>query len=167
MLIFDQAYLDKLNANYEGGQFVKAVILTENPVGPVLKYFVDHEEAIVFQGNTYEPLRMSWENIKTSQGMPIEAMTLTVSNLTGKAAKYVKEIDISGNTVTLQLLHLNLLATTTKHWQRFGKILGIPNVDRNVVAFAIGRQLGRNMSPRKVFLQSEFRGLSSDVVRIL
>lgn len=165
MLNLGADYVDKLNSQYQGGKFIKAVIVTEDPVGPVLKYWADHEEPITFQGNTYTPLHMVWNNIKTSQSMPIEGSQITVSNLGGQAVKYLKELDISGNTVRLQLLHLDLLNSTTVYWQRIGKIIAA-QADINVVTFTVGRQLGKNYLPRKVFLQSEFPGLISEQPKI-
>lgn len=165
MIEFGNDYIDRLNRTYKGGKWLKAVILTENPEGPVLKYKVDHEESIVFQGNTYEPLHMRWDNIKTSHGMPTEGATISVSNITSEATNYVKQVDISGNQIIIQLLHLDLLSTLTSYWQRKYKVLGV-QADVRVATFTVGRQLGRNRLPRKVFLRDQFKGLTSDVPRI-
>jgi|SRR5215471_1951814 len=165
MLNLGPDYVDKLNAQYQGGKFIKAIILTEDPVGPVLKYWADNEEAITFQGQTYTPLRMRWENIKTSQSMAIDGCSITVSNLAGQAVKYLKEIDVSSNPVKIQLLHLDLLSSFSVYWQRVGKVLSA-QADMNVVTFSVGRQLSRNYLPRKVFLQTEFPGLTSQVPKI-
>lgn len=165
MIIFDDDYVARLNANYSGGKFIKAVILTEDTVGPVLKYWVDLETTIDFDGHTYEPLHMRFDNIKTSQGMPTEGANISVSNLGNQAIRYVKNLDISGNPVTVQILHLDLLSTLTNYWQRRYKVLGV-QADRQTATFSVGRQLGRNRLPRKVFLRSIFPGLTSDVPRI-
>jgi len=163
---YDRDYIDSLNKVYRGGKFIKAIVLTENPVGPVRRYWADHEEAISFAGNTYEPLHMRWDNIKTSASMPIEGASISVSNLTGAVRRYIREIDITGNEVIIQLLHLDLLATLTTYWQRKGKVLAGPSADVLTGTFIVGRQLGRNRLPRKVFLRSDFPGLTSDIPRI-
>src|SRR5215831_14625056 len=108
MLNLGPDYFDRLNAQYQAGNFIKPVTLPEDPSGPVYKYWADNEEAITFGGQTYTPLRMRWENIKTSQSMAIDGASISVSNLAGQAVRYLKEIDISGNPVRLQLLHLDL-----------------------------------------------------------
>src|SRR5215831_10056722 len=104
MLNLGPDYIQKFNAQYQGGKFIKAVILTEDPSVPTLTYWADNEEAITYQGHTYTPLRMRWDNIKTSQSMTIEGATIAVSNLGGQAVKYIKDLDITGNGVALQLL---------------------------------------------------------------
>ena len=166
MLDLSQDFVDKLNAQYSGGRFVKTVILTESYGPTVNKYWADYEDGLTFNGNFYEPLRMKWEGLKTSQGMPTEGSSVTVSNLGNQAIKYVKILDITGNDVVLRLLHEDLLDNLTGYWQRKLKVIGVSG-DPSVATFVVGRQLGKNKLPRKVFLKSEFPGLSSDVARIL
>lgn len=163
MLILDDAYIRKLTANYEGGRFIKTVELVED-VG-VISYWADNPEAIVWNGHTFQPMRMLWDNMKTSQGMSIEAATVSVSNLAGLAGRYAKQIDVTGNSVTMRLLHADLLNKLTGHWERMAKILTI-KADPTMVIFTLGRWLGRGVLPRKVFTQAEFPGLSPEVPRI-
>lgn len=162
---FTSDYVDKLNAQYSGGRFIKAVELIEDYTGPVVKYFADHETAITFNGQTYQPLRMHWENIKTSNMMPIDGATVTVSNLGNLAVEYLKRTDITDNEVTLRLLHEDLLNQLTGHWSRKAFILAVTG-DVSIVTFTVGRRLGRNVLPRKVFTAVEFPGLPSEVARI-
>ncbi len=166
MLNLNPDIVEKLNLNYEGGRFLKTVILTESYGPTVNRYWVDHEEEITFDGNLYSRLRMRWEGIKTSQGMPTEGATVSVSNIGNQAIRYVKIEDITGNDVVLQILHLDLLANLTGNWTRKYRVLGV-QADINVAAFTCGRQLGQNKLPRKIFEKSTFRGVSSDVARIL
>lgn len=165
MLILDDVYVRKLTANYEGGRFIKTVELVENPVGPVISYWAENPEPIVWNGRTFQPIMMTWTNLKTSQGMSIEAAAVSVSNLAGLAGKYVKQIDVTGNAVTLRLLHADLLNNITGHWERMAKILSI-KADQSMVIFSIGRWLGRGVLPRKVYTQAEFPGLNPEVPRI-
>ncbi len=165
MLILDDAYVRKLTANYEGGRFIKTVELVEDPVGPVISYWAENPEPITWNGHTYQPIMMMWTNLKTSQGMSIEAAAISVSNLAGLAGKYAKEIDSSGNTVTLRWLHEKLLNQTTGHWERIAKIISV-KADQSFVVFTIGRTIGRGVLPRKVYTQTEFPGLNPEVPRI-
>jgi len=144
---------------------MKAVELVEDPSGPVVRYFVDHEESIVFAGHTYLPLHMIWDNLRTSQSMPIDAATVTVSNIAKLAGQYIKSIDVTDNEVTLRLLHLDLLSQTTGHWARKGTVLGVSG-NAASVTFTVGRRLGRNVLPRKVYTSREFPALSNEVARI-
>jgi len=166
MIQFDADYVDKLNEQYKGGRFIKAAIVTENLSPLTLKYWADNAEPLVFQGNTYQPLKMRWEGIKTSQGMLLQGATLTVSNIGGAASSYLRTMDITGNPCTIQLLHADLLNTLTNYWQRKYKILGL-NANNMVATFTVGRNLGRNKLPRGVILSDEFPGISNDVPRIL
>jgi hypothetical protein len=165
MLILDDAYIRKLTANYEGGRFIKTVELVENAVGPVISYWATNPEPITWNGHTYQPIMMNWNNMKTSQGMSIEAATISVSNLAGLAGKYVKQIDVTGNAVTMRLLHADLLNKITGHWERVAKVMAI-KAEVSMVIFTVGRWLGRGVLPRKIYTQAEFPGLSPEVPRI-
>jgi hypothetical protein len=171
---FDTDYITKLNLNYGAGKFLKAVILTETYEPLVKTYWIDHEDPLVFQGNTYSPIHMLWKGIKASAGMPTEGFQVVVSNLPSmdakgeisQAGRYIKHIDVSGNEIIIQLLHLDLLATLTQYWKRKAKVLAI-KADINAVAFSVGRSLGHERLPRSVILKDRYPGLSSDVPRIL
>ena len=132
---------------------------------PLIRYWADHESAIDFKGNTYVPLHMVWQNIKTTQGMPTEGASISVGNLGNIAVRYVKAWDVTGNTVIIQLLHLDLLSNLTNYWQRRYKVLGV-QADQMLATFSVGRQLGKNKLPRRVFTRQLFKGISSDVPRI-
>ena len=168
MLLLSSEFIQRLNAQYQGGLFVKVVELVEDPdAGPLIRYFVDHTEPITWNGNTYNPLHMAWDNIKTSAGMPIDAATISISNIEygGVPAQYIKTIDVTDNEVTLRILHLDLLNEITGHWVRTGTVLAVSG-DVSVITFTVGRRLGRNVLPRKIFLQRDWPGLSSEIPRI-
>lgn len=165
MLIFDDAYIRNLTAHYEGGRLIKTVELVENPVGPVISYWAENPEPITWNGNTFQPIMMTWTNLKTSQGMNIEAAAVSVSNLAGLAGKYVKQLDVSGNEITLRLLNDKLLNQVTGHWERRAKLLAV-KADQSMVIFTIGRSIGRGVLPRKIYTSDIFPALSPEVPRI-
>lgn len=156
MIQFQNDYVDRLNRQYNKGKFIKAVIVTTNPtVIPATKeYWADHEDAIVFNGNTYQPLAMHWGQIKTTTTMSMQGAEVALSNIGGQVVEYLKTTDITGNEVIMQLLHLDLLATLTNHWQRKLKVLAV-RADVNVAVFTLGRELGRNRLPRRLILPEE------------
>lgn len=164
MITYDQDYIDRLNRQYESGKFLKAVILTEAP--GIYKYWIDHETSLEFEGHTYEPLYMKWDNIKTSQGMPTEGAEIVLSNIKGGVTKYIKTLDVTGNVVILQLLHLDLIPNLVNYWKRKFKVLGV-RYDQQSAVVTVGRNLGRNRLPRGIILASEYPGISSDLPRIL
>lgn len=160
-----QDWVDQLNSlESGGGKFIKTVELTEEP--GTVRYWADHEEPITFGGNTYLPLQMRWDNIKSSQSMTIEGWNVTVSNLAGQVGRYLKIFDPSGCPVWLRLLHTKLLGSATVHWKRYGKVLSVrANVQSGT--FTIGRDIGRNMQPNELFLIDEFPSLIPETPRIL
>src|SRR4030095_16747064 len=158
-------YVDLLNRQYGAGKFIKAVVLTEGLSPLVVKYFADHEDSITFQGHAYTPLHMLWDQIKTNAGMSMEGADVAGSNLANIAVRYLKEIDIAGNPVTLQLLHLDMLSVLTNYWTRYFKVLGV-RADDHAAIFSVGRYLGRNRLPRNVLTVENAPGLNSDIPRI-
>jgi hypothetical protein len=131
----------------------KAAILFETAV--VKKYWAEHEDPIVYGGNTYQPLHMFWEGLKTSVGMPTEGSNVALSNLGNVVVKYLgKDIDPSGMEVTLQLLHLDLLNTLTRPYERYFKIIAC-RADPSLAVFVLGRQFGRNRLPRRMIFADE------------
>ena len=161
MITFDVDYIDRLNRAYSKGQFIKAVIVTESISPLVKKYFVHHEDPITFEGQTYNPLAMHWENIKTSMSMPTDGMQVALSNVGNQVVKYLKDVDITGNEVVMQLIHLDLLSTLENYWRRKTQVRAV-RADMNAAVFVLGRQLGQNQLPRRVMLASEFPGISSE-----
>lgn len=166
MLILDDAYVQKFTAQYSGGRFIKTVELVEDPTPPAtISYWAMNPEPVIWNGKTFQPIFMTWANLKISQAMSIEAAAVAVSNLAGYAGKYVKQIDVTGNQVTLRLLHADLLNQITGHWERTAKVMSI-KADQSMVAFTIGRWLGRGVLPRKIYTQTEFPALAPEVPRI-
>jgi hypothetical protein len=159
LINFQTDYISRLNAQYQKGQFLKAVIVTESP--SVTRYFVHHEDSITFEGHAYTPLAMHWENIKTSMSMPTEGMQVALSNVGNQVVKYLKEVDITGNEVVMQLIHLDLLSTLTNYWRRKTRVRGV-RADMNAAVFILGRELGQNQLPRRVMLAEEYPGISSE-----
>lgn len=169
MFAFDDEYIDRLNRRYSKGQFLKAVIFTEDPTQnpQVKKYWVDHDQQITFQGNVYERLHMKWSGIKTSTGMDLEGANISVSNLARKAEDYVETIDVKGNEVVIQILHLDLLATLTNFYERLYRVMAV-RADAQVITFTVGRDLGRgHQLPPEVMLKEDYPGLIDNPLRLL
>lgn len=167
MFIFDDAYIEKLNKRYGKGNFLKAIVFTESTSPLVKKYWVDHQQEITFQGNVYERLHMKWQNIKASSGMDLEGANISVSNLARKAEDYVETIDIKGNEVIIQLLHLSLLNTLTSFYQRLFRVMAV-SADVMNITFTVGRDLGRgHQLPPEVMLKEDYPGLIDNPLRLL
>lgn len=163
---FDGDYVDKLNRLHRGGKFLKTAIVWEEYDPLTQTFWVDHEEPVVYDGNTYTPLHMRWDGIKNSLAMPTQGSEIALSNIGNQVVKYVKQLDITGNDIVIALLHLDLLGSLQKHWKRRYKILTV-NADREVAVFTVGRQLGRSRLPRNIITRSRYPGIDSRVARIL
>jgi hypothetical protein len=155
-IAFGTDFLDNLNRTSGRGKLIKAVQVTESP--GTIKYWADHEDSFVFEGHTYVPLAMFWQGIKNSVGMPAEGATVGLSNIGNKVIKYVKDVDITGNPVVLQLLPFDLLlmssAPLTSYWKRRFNLLSV-KADVNAAVFSCGRDLGKNRLPRRLIFPEE------------
>ena len=152
MIQYELDYIDKINAQYEGGKWIKTAILVES--ASVTNYWAEHEDPIVFAGHSYQPLHQYWEGVKTSVGMPIEGGNVALSNTGNVVVKYLKTLDPSGLAVTLQLLHLDLLNKITRPYERYFKIMSA-KADMNVAVFTLGREFGKNRLPRRMIQADE------------
>jgi hypothetical protein len=121
-----------------------------------VRYWAEHEDPIIFKGNTYLPLHMFWSSIKTSVGMPTDGDQVALSNLGNVVVRYIKDFDPTSLPVTLQLLHLDLLNTVTRPYERYYKILSM-KADINLAMFTLGRQLGKNKLPRRLIHAEEMQ----------
>ena len=160
MIEFQNDLIDRYNRQYAAGKFIKSVIVTVNPETGAKKYWADHEDPIVFEGQIYQPLMMHWDQIKTTGTMMDIGAEIALSNVGNQVVHYLKETGdvnsgfIIGNEVILQQLHLDLLSTLTNHYKRKLKIIAI-RADVNAAIFTLGRELGQNRLPRRMILPEE------------
>lgn len=173
---FTEAFITRLNAKHSGGTFVKALILTESNTGPVKRYFVDHPRDVVFAGNTYKPLPMSWTGMDASRRLDLPAVRVTVPNFGAQievtagvfrgAVDYVETIDCLENDVVLQILHLDLLADTSAKDEFLFTLQSVDSDDRAAV-FTLGLSLGlKDLLPREIMTKEEFPGIPDTVERM-
>lgn len=154
-ILFGSDFIDNLNAVSGKGKLIKAVQIQESP--GTVKYWADHEDPFVFEGHTYQPLAMLWQGIKNNVGMPAEGASVALSNIGGQVIKYIKELDITGNPVVLQLLPYDLLMSSvplTSYWKRRFNLLSV-KADVNAAVFSCGRELGKNRLPRRLIFPEE------------
>ena len=164
---FTNAYIERLNeTSGAGGRFLKAVIVTESVSPLVKRYFVDDENQITFDGNTFTPLNMIWSGFEVSSGMNLATMTVTVNNLGGEVIEYIEKFDILENDAELLVLHTDLLTDVNSVDRLLLQIQQI-QADDNAAAFTLGLNLGlTDLLPRRVFTKAEFPGLIDDISRL-
>ena len=161
-------YIDKLNAAYSSGLFLRAAILTVSLSPLVKRYFVDFERSITFAGNVYEILPMKWLSVKSSSGMSLSTVEVVVSNIGDQVTEYQEETDITGNPCTLQIVHLDLLSTLTNFWQRLFDVQFVRAKPRVQASIILGRNIGlEDDLPRRVMTKADFPGLLDNVTTIL
>lgn len=165
MKLFSSAYIAKINAENSGGVLLKAVVLTEDPVGPVKRYFVDHDKELVLDGNTYVPLPMRWDGFEMSASMGLPGMKISTLNLGQQVSDYVEELDILDNDVVLKLLHLDLLGDVQAKDEMAFQVKMIEG-DDVFITFDLGMNIGLNdLLPRGVITKDEFPAIVDDVIR--
>jgi hypothetical protein len=159
------AFIQRLNAVSGTGRILKAIILVENPVGPVTKYYVDNDEDIIFDGNTYKAMPMRWSGVEMNASMSLPSMAVTVQNIGGEVMDYVETLNILDQDVTLRLIHSDLLNDPTAKDDVVMQIQSIEG-DDIFVTFHLGLNLGlTDLLPRDVMTRNEFPGLVDDAVR--
>jgi hypothetical protein len=156
-------YIARLNARHFGGVFFKAAVIVVD--GFTTLYFADLNETVTFDGHTYERLAMRWEgNSQTSQGS-LPTVSVTVSNVNGRVGTYLEQQILIGCDVTLQLLHLDLLATVTDQDAVKLQVMAV-QWNRQQAVFTLGVNLAlQEMLPRHVITASEFPGVPDSLRR--
>lgn len=133
------------------------------------RYFVSHEESIIYQGNTYQPLPMFWGETSVSQAMNLPTVDVAVPNIDGQVADYLQHVDLSGRDVTLLLLHSHLLGDSAVHQLKFQVLIAtLENIggDDEMAHFMLGINTGLDdFLPRHVITRTEFPGVPDDVRR--
>jgi len=156
-------YIARLNARHAGGVFFKAAVIVVD--GSTTLYVADINESITFDGHAYERLAMRWEgNAQTSQGS-LPTVSVTVSNVTGRVGTYLEQQILIGCDVTLQLLHLDLLATVTDQDAVKLQVMAV-QWNRQQAVFTLGVNLAlQEMLPRFVITAAEFPGVPDSLRR--
>lgn len=165
MKTFSSAYIAKINAENTGGVLLKAVAVTESTNPLVIKRFIDHDQALVIDGDTYNPLPMRWDGFEMSGTMNLPGMKISTFNLGQQVSDYVESIDILENDVVLKLVHIDLLGDVQAKDEMAFQIKMIEGDDL-FITFELGINLGLNdLLPRGVITKDEFPGIVDDVIR--
>jgi len=167
---FSSEQLKELNATHTRGRFVEAAVFTRDMDNPSIKdYFVRNRRPLVFQGETYLPLDITWIGMKTTASMELPNNQVVISNLGGVVIDFIEDndIDINGNDVLLKVLYID----------KFGKISLTDEMLYQVELIVADYyksatfNLGVNYSlgdviPRQTLETQEYPGLRQDVIRI-
>lgn len=156
-LNFSDEWIARLNATSGGGVFAKAVILVVSPSETL--YFADTQESIDFNGETYQPMPMTWEAVGQNSQLALPSIRVTVPNVTGVIGSYLEVTNLLGADVTLQLLHLELLGTVTDV-DTVRLQLMLYEWNELAATFTLGLNLGLTESlPRHVMTRAEYGGI--------
>jgi len=163
MRTIDSDFLAKLNSKHSGGVFVHAVRFTESTGPLVERFFVSHDRSIIFDGNTYDPLPMTFSGMDSSGSMKLPVIRIAIPNVNNIVIDYIEDLDILENDVTIMLLHLDLLGNVNAKDKSLFQLQVIESDDVTAV-FSIGMNIGLDDAvPKEVMLKEEFPGILDTV----
>lgn len=164
---FSTEYINELNKQSRGGIFVKAVDVVEDPGTSTIRYFVDHEQPITFNGNIYSPIFMDWSGFEVEHTMQLPQMGVTVPALKDQVITWAEEMDVRENDIFFRILHLSLLSDPVAQHQFRLQIQTITG-DQGVAIFNCGMNLGFDDDlPRGTIKKSKYPGVPDSTSRIL
>jgi len=145
---FTNDWLVRLNATHSGGVFFLAVELHVD-TGDV-RYYANTQRAIVFDGNTYQPVFLAISGLGQTSQQTLPAVQLTTTNVTGQLGQFLETTDVLGRDVILRILHLDLLNTVTNQDSIQLQILAA-EWDEERATFALGLNIGlQELLPRHI-----------------
>lgn len=156
MKAFSNEWIAALNARHTGGVFFRAAIvqLSQDVTG----YFADVTDPIIFDGQTYTPLPMVWDGVGQNSQRSLPRLSITVPNVDGQIGAFLETASVIGNDVTLQLLHLDLLADVSNVDAATLQIVAVEWTDSQAT-FTLGLNLALTENlPRHVVTRGIFPG---------
>ncbi len=162
--------LKTINAQSKTGKFIEAIVFTRDQSDPDVKdYFIRYSRPITFNGNTYNPLDFMWSGVKVSSAMELPSVQVTISNLGGQVLDYIEQnnIEIEGNDVWLQILHIDKYAIITFVDEMLFQVEALVADYHTSATFHLGVNYSLNdQIPRFTLEKQEFPGIRDDVIRV-
>jgi hypothetical protein len=160
---FTDEWIAALNAQYGADTFVKAMRVDDPVAGN--RYFSTAQREIVFDGQTYTPLPMSWQGGEVSSGMSLPVVRVSFLDLTGAVEDYLEIVSLLGRTVELMILNLSLLEDPINVDALVLQLMAVSG-HLGVVTFTLGLNLALDdMLPKYVISSSEFPAIPSGMRR--
>ena len=158
MKTFPQAFIEKINALYDGG---KIILLAEIDLdSATTRYYCNHEEAITFNSQVYDPLPMGFEEYSTNSKGELPSVKVIISNIGNEALEVLETYDIIEKTVVLRIINLDVLDDPTAQDSTELMIIAVSTSDNGVATFVLGLPIATDEEvPRERFNTQDFPGI--------
>lgn len=164
MKTFTADWIAHLNATHSGGVFFLAAVLTVTDPGDI-RYYADTQRAIIFDGNTYNPLPMTVSGLGLTSQQSLPAVRLTTTNIAGNVGAFLETTDILGHDVEVKILHLDLLGNVSNQDSVHLQVLAV-EWDDTRATFSLGLHIAlQDLLPRHVITAEEFPGVPEGLRR--
>lgn len=166
---FSSEQITELNKLSHNGVYFEAVVFSRDLAGTVKDRFSVIGKPIIYQGEIYSPLAMTWDGLKISSGMEIPTNSVTVTNLDGSVSHYLEDdtLVISGNDCLLQILFMDKQGDI--HFvdeMLYQMEVAVADYHR-AATFHMSVNFSLNdIIPRETLEKNEFPGMRDDFVRV-
>lgn len=115
MKIFSSGQIAELNKHEGGAIHFEGLAVSRDSAGSVKDYFAKIDQPFTLDGNEYQPLDLAFEGFETGNAMQVPVFRIVLSNLFDQVIEYMEDqqINLRGNPVTIQVLHMDALGQVT------------------------------------------------------
>lgn len=161
MKTFPQAFIEKVNALYNGGMLI---LLAEIDLdSATTRYYCNHEEAITFNSVVYSPLPVMFQEFSTNSKGELPAVKAIMSNLGNEALEVLETYDILEKSVTLRVINLEELDDNTAQDSTVLSVISVSTSDNGVATFVLGLPIATDEEiPRERFTTQNFPGIPQE-----
>lgn len=161
MKTFPQAFIEKINALYDGGILILLAEIELNSA--ITRYYCNHEEAVTFNSIVYEPLPMEFEEFSTNSKGELPSVRVSISNIGNEALEILETYNILEKTIILRIVNLDVLTDVTAQDSTELMVIAVSTSDNGVATFILGLPIATDEEiPRERFNSKDFPGIPSD-----
>ena len=161
MKTFPQAFIEKINALYDGG---KLILLAEIDLDSAnTRYYCNHEEAITFNSQVYDPLPMRFEESSTNSKGELPSVRVIISNIGNEALEVLETYDVLEKTTILRIINLDVLDDSTAQDSTELMIIAVSTSNNGIATFILGLPIATDEEiPRERFNSQDFPGIPQE-----
>lgn len=161
MKSFPQDFIERLNALYDGG---KLILLAEIDLdSATTRYYCNHDEAVVFDSITYDPLPMKIEQYSSNSKGELPFIQVSISNIGNEALEVLETYDVLEQMIVIRIVNLEILSDTTAQDSTELMIISVSTSDQGVATFVLGLPIATDEEvPRERFTTDVFPGIPSE-----
>ncbi len=126
------------------------------------RYYTNHDETVVFNGNSYLSLPCQVDNLNSNIKGEIPAIKVILSNLGNEALEVFETYDVLENNITIRMINLDTLSDTTAQ-DSADLIIVATSTSGPIATLVLGLPIGaREEIPRERFTNADFPGIPQD-----